>query len=146
MKRSFLALLAGTLTGFVLVFVFDLPTVFLYPPPWGWTSPDDPNVVAEYMGSLPVSAFLILVVGHFIAAVAAGFVASWIASRAKTMHGLMVGCFLLVAAIENLASMPHPLWFWIAEIVVYVPGAYAGAALATRIKPPASRPTASDQP
>jgi hypothetical protein len=143
--RSVFALLARGVTGFALVFVSDLPTFVLYPPPWGWTSPNDPNVVAEYMGTLPVSAFLIMVGGHFIAALAAGFVAAWIAARAKKTHALIVGLGILVAAIENLASMPHPVWFWVAEILTYAPAAYFGGMFAARIRPPVSRASTSDQ-
>lgn len=32
----------------------------------------------------------------------------------------------LIAGIINMVMIPHPVWFWILGIIVFLPSAYAG--------------------
>jgi hypothetical protein len=134
MVRSILGVMAGVIVGFVLVAISDASTMIVATPPPGLDY-NDSAAMSAYSESLPLSAFLIMLVGHAVAAFAAGFVAAWIARRTAVIHGLIVGILLLTAAVANLASFYHPTWFWVAEILIYVPAACAGSLLAPRPRP-----------
>ena len=137
MIRSILAVLAGLAVGLVLIALGEVPTSVMYPLPPG-VNYTDSAAMGDYVANLPLQAFLILLAAHAFATFVAGFVAAWIATRAKTTHALVVGLFFPAAAVINLAMLPHPLWVGVAQILLYLPAAYAGSLVAPRPRVAAS--------
>jgi hypothetical protein len=71
---------------------------------------------------------MILLAGWTLAAAVGSFVAARLATHDRTIHGMIVAMFVLVATVGNLAAIPHPAWLWPATIIL-IP---AGGWLATR--------------
>jgi hypothetical protein len=87
---------------------------------------------------MPDSAFVLVLLSHAMGPLGGGFVAAWIAGRAKVIHALVVGAFFLVGGVMNLMELPqHPLWFRFADPLMYLPVAYVAGMLAPRGKFPA---------
>jgi hypothetical protein len=59
------------------------------------------------------------------------FVGGWVAQRIGRgdagRTGLVLGVLLTAAGIANNLMIPPPLWFWVAGMLVLLPGAWLGA-------------------
>jgi hypothetical protein len=70
-----------------------------------------------------------------VAMIGGGYVAAWIAPRAKSSHAVAMG---LIQALFNLGAFltvtsdATPAWLWIGGIVTTVPAAWVGGRLRTR--------------
>jgi hypothetical protein len=117
---------AGLAIGVILIMIVEDIGVRVYPPPAG-IDIHDTKAMQKMMASMPIGAFLFVLAGFLIATTAASFVASRIARRSAA--GIVVGALFLVAGIANLLMVPHPIWFWIACIVVFIAATIAGTRL-----------------
>ena len=64
--------------------------------------------------------------------VAGGYVAAWLAPRARVAHAVIVATIqagLTLAAFLTLNDQTTPTWLWLAGIVVTVPAAWLGGRL-----------------
>ncbi len=90
----------------------------------------DREAIRALLASAPVTAFIVVIVGWILGSLAGGWVAARVAGRASVGHGIVLGALLTLAGIANNLMLPPPLWFWIASLIVFIPGAYLGARLA----------------
>lgn len=132
--RSVLAVLAGAVTAFVLIAVIELLDHRIYPLPPD-VDPSDPKELAAAMAQAPVGALLLVLLGWAVGTVAGAWVAARTAGRFHLVHGMIVGVLLLCAAVANMLSLPHPVWFWIAAVALFLPCAYLGSMRAARHEP-----------
>jgi hypothetical protein len=133
MIRTILALVGGILAGFCLVMLGEFVLAFVYPPPANLNT-NDPQAMADYMATMPDSAFLLVLLSQIGGAFGGGFVAALIAKRGKILHAAVVGVISLLAGVVNLLMLPkHPLWFMIADSLLYIPAACAGGFLAVQL-------------
>jgi uncharacterized protein YacL len=61
------------------------------------------------------------------------FVSAWLATRLGSgrhrAHGIVVGLILLALVVMNMSMLPYPVWFWVANLLVFPLGFYWGAKL-----------------
>ena len=129
--RSSLAVIAGGVVGVVVVFVVESIGPVVYPPPPGMDF-KNPEAVKAMMKNLPAGALLIVLLAWALGALAGGWVAARIAKRSHVVHALVVGALLLAGGVVNLVAIPHPLWFTVVSVLLFLPAAWAGARLAHR--------------
>lgn len=84
------------------------------PPP----ATQDPQVFAAYMASLPVSAFLMVLLAHAAGTFAGAFTARRMGGPAGSRLALVVGLVMVAGAVANLLTIPHPGWFALADIAL----------------------------
>ncbi len=130
MGRTLLAALAGLATAFVTIMLVEFAGHALYPPPPG-IDPANNADMARLVGTLPMGALLMVVVAWVIGAFDGGFVAALLAGSARPrmaalVPGLVVGMIVAIPA--------HPAWMAVAGLVLPVPAALAGGALATAVR------------
>ncbi|MBB6185381.1 hypothetical protein [Oleiagrimonas soli] len=118
---------AGIVSALVTVVVIEFVGHSLYPPP-GNLDLSDHDAVAAFIRTLPPGAF-----GFALSAWAFGvfdgtLVATVIARGKSGFYALLVGGVVLLAALANLAVIPHPMWFQVAALVLI-----GMAALAARL-------------
>ncbi len=130
MIRSVLAVAAGILVGIGLIFLGHFLSSFVFPLPEGLDWKDEAALDA-HMATMPTGAFVLVLLSHAMGPFGGGFVAALIARRGKVICALIVGVFFLAGGVMELAH-PHPLWYGVAEALIYLPAAYAGALLAPR--------------
>jgi uncharacterized protein YacL len=130
--RSVLAVLAGALVAFVLIAVIELLSGKLYPLHAKSGNPED---LAAAMARAPMGALLLMLLGWAVGTLAGAWTAARVAARSHLAHGLVVGVLFLCFAVANMLSIPHPFWFWIAAVALFLPCAYLGATLAARREP-----------
>lgn len=136
MVRSIVVVLAGLVASIVVVTGTDAIVSSLYPLPPG-TDMTNREALRQAAAALPVSAFLILLVGWSLASLAGSFVGARWAGRAPVAHGYLVALILLAATVANLVSIPHPVWMWPAALLLIPLAGWAGVRLALRSQAPA---------
>lgn len=129
--KNFLAIITGCFVGALLIFVGERIMPILYPLPPG-TKLTNIEDVKKVMAAMPVSAFLVLLANYALASFAGGLTATLITKGTRKSGALIVGLVLTAMGIANCMMLPHPLWFTMANFVVYVAFAQLGAMVVGR--------------
>lgn len=127
--KSILAVVAGILTGTLVIYMIESATRMLYPLP-----PDldlqDRAAMEILIKAMPVGALLMVLLAYAAGSFSGGMIAALIARNGKVKCSLITGLFFLVGGVFNFLAIPHPLWFAIISLVVYLPmaglGGFAG--------------------
>ncbi len=138
MLRSVLGIVLGFVLGTAVIAGLETLGHVIYPPAKE-VDFHNPEAVKAYMAVIPLGALLFVLLAFAAGAFVGGWVAAWVARRAPALHALIVGGFFLLAGIANLMMIPHPLWFAIVNLLIFLPFAYAGSLLVRR-PTPASAP------
>ncbi len=138
MGRKILATLAGGGTTMVLMMAIQGLSILFHPMPEG-LDPSNREALADWVKTLPPTAFLMVLASYAVGCLAGGWVAARVAHGAK-VPSLVVGGLFTIAGFANLAAIPHPLWFAVVSSLTYLPSAWLGATLARRA--PAEDPAA----
>jgi hypothetical protein len=133
--RNILGIIIGVATGVGTVFLTDKISHMVSPPPEGLDYTDKEALVA-YIDTLPMSVFLILIIGYGTAAFLAGLVASRIAGKSKKIVGLIAAGLIFVAGTANVIMIPHPLWVAAAMVAIMAIDGYFGAHFGSQRKTP----------
>jgi hypothetical protein len=129
--RHTLAVVAGVVVAGMIILLFEGLNSQFFPPPPGLDHATHAEM-AEWLRSLPTGAFLVVLAGYGIGAFAGSAATARVApSRAAHLAGL-VGAVLLVASLMNLVALPHPAWFWVANVLLIVGGAWLGFRVGVR--------------
>lgn len=90
---------------------------------------------SAFIANLPVGAFFILLFAHSIGTLIAGFIATLFAGETRPITATAVGAMMLCFAIINLISITsHPVWFKVAEVMIYIPSAILGFRILLKMK------------
>lgn len=127
--RDVVAVIVGLLVGMATNMLFVLVNIKIYPMPEG-VSMNDTEGLAEYIGTLPLPAFLIVLVAHLSQAFVGGGVAAKISLRRPMAVAMIVGSISLVAGVVNMSKLSAvtPSWMLI-EFPLYLVLAWAAAKL-----------------
>lgn len=132
-KRIFAAVV-GLIAGFAVTGMIEATSGILYPLPPGFDMKDMEAFRAHVEG-LPMGAFLLVLLAHALGSFIAGFACARVAGAPWPGGSVMMGGLLLAAGVVNLMAIPHPAWFAVADVLVYLPMAILGGRVGTR--PPA---------
>ncbi len=128
--RSIFALTAGLIVGAILVTCSEAINAQRYPPLPGMKL-TDPAALPSYIKRLPNTAFVITLIGWAVGPFGGAWTAARLAGFAKLRHGMTVGVLFFLATLNNLMTLPYPIWVWIPGVGLVLPAAYLGARLAT---------------
>ena len=123
--RNILAALAGVVLAFVLIFTAQLIRSKVYPPPAGLDF-NDRAAMSAYVRDMPMGALIAVLLGYFIGVCAGAWLATRISVSRHARQGMMVGVLFFVASLVNLSNIPHPAWFWGANLLVVPLAAWLG--------------------
>ena len=117
MLRKISAVLLGVLVAFCTVMLVEWLGHQVYPPP-----PDldfkNPEQVRQFTSTLPLGAFLLILLGWLLGTISGGLTACYVAREKPLVFASIIGAVMLAATVANLAMIPHPTWFSIAGITV----------------------------
>lgn len=130
--RSVAAVVAGFIVASIVMMIVEFANGRLFHPDLAKAAEGvtDREALRALLAKAPVTAFLVVVAGWILGAVAGGWVAARLATQSKIAHGLALGVLLTVAGVANNLMLPPPLWFWVVSLPVLLPAAYFGARLA----------------
>jgi hypothetical protein len=103
----------------------------LYPLPAHLNLNDKAAATAAF-SNLPAAALLLVLFGYALGSFFGGMVAARFALSKRVAHAVAVGLLLMVAGIANLLAYPHPLWFVVVSLLLYLPMAYFGGMMSAR--------------
>lgn len=129
-KNHVLPVLAGLLTGWVVVMILEAVSHAFYPPPADLDYTDK-EAMAAFVQTLPTAAFLLLLLAWMAGAFAGGLISGLINNQKAGNNAILVGALLALGSIINMTIIPHPTWLMITASVGYVPFAYTGGIMAT---------------
>lgn len=84
------------------------------------------------MKMIPAGAFILVLSGYGIGALLGGFVSALVSG--KIIHPVLAGAGLLMAGIFNLLILPHPAWFAIVSLILFLPVAFLGGKIGLAIR------------
>lgn len=134
---------AGLVVGVAITAAGEYFSQSVYPLPAGVDIHDKAQMVAA-METMPPDAFYLLLAIYAIGALAAGIVATIMSRRtylpfksqtaidaalrtpASARPAIICGVVLTIAGLANSISLPHPMWFVVANAIIYIPAAYIG--------------------
>ncbi|MBX3412966.1 MAG: hypothetical protein KF708_09785 [Pirellulales bacterium] len=129
MREHILAVLGGAMAGVLGVAIVEALSSLVYPLPVGLDT-NDREAMKAHLAGLPPGAFLLVLAAHATGSFVGGAVSALIARRRAYDKALIVGLLLMVAGILTLVSLPHPIWFALADVALYVPFAFLGCSVA----------------
>lgn len=127
--RSILGVIAGFIAASAVMMVFEAINGHVLYPELGAAAAQvkDAEGMRTLMANVPAGAMAVVLLGWAIGAFAGGWVAQRIGRGDAGRTGLVLGLLLTAAGIANNLMIPPPLWFWIAGMLVLLPGAWLGA-------------------
>jgi hypothetical protein len=130
MLRNVGAVLAGLVVGMVVnMVVVQVNTAVLFPAPAG-TDLNDPAQLSAFLATLPVGAWLVVVLAHLLQAFVGGLVAARLGT-APIAVALVVGALSALGGLAALVMIAAPAWMWL-ELPLYFAAAWAAGALEVR--------------
>jgi hypothetical protein len=123
------AVVLGALVAVVLIALVEAVNGRLYPLPAGLDI-NNREAMSGYIATLPLTAFLVLLLGYALGALGGGYIAARLAPTRPMRHAGVIMILLVLASLLNLRSVEHPVWFWVANLVVVVGLSLLGGRLA----------------
>jgi hypothetical protein len=133
-RGSVIPVWVGMVVAGLAITVIEFLGSKVYPPPLGM-NPEDPASVRAAMALMPPGALLFVLLGWIVGTFAGAWVTARMAYRSPITHGLVLGALFLAGGIVNMLLLPHPVWFWILGVMVFLPAAYLGARLGASAVP-----------
>lgn len=132
--KNISGIIAGLIAGFIVVFLVENAGHSFYPAAENIEF-GDKEALKKMIDNLPAGALLVVIFAYACGSFAAGLVCALISSKNKKENSIITGMILLILGLINLFTVPHPVWFWVLNIIVYLPFAYLGGKLGEKIKP-----------
>ena len=122
MGRIILAIVVALIVAFGIISISQILTAYVVPPPSSEVLKDS-VATRQYMMSVPPMGYIMVVIGWILGAFAAGFVVTKMTRRESSgiTLPLVVGGLMTLGAIVLFISLPHPTWFVIAGLLVFIP-------------------------
>lgn len=113
--KVLIAVLAGMVTGYALIFGIEALGHSVYPPPadFDYTNAES---MKRMMAEAPIGALLFVALAHFLAGFFGNMVALLVAKR-RRLPAFIYSGLLLTGTVSLLFMLPHPLWFSVLDLV-----------------------------
>ncbi|MBK7231882.1 MAG: hypothetical protein IPH93_06390 [Saprospiraceae bacterium] len=127
--RNILAVIAGLVSGNILIMLIHKVSGSIIPPPDG----ADITTMEGLKSSMQLfepKHFLMPFLAHALGTFLGAAVTAYLAASNHFKLAMLIGVFFLVAGIINVVMLPSPIWFSALDILVaYLPMAYLGGKL-----------------
>lgn len=118
-------ILAGFITASIVMMIFEYANSFLYPIPadLDWR---DPEAVRAFTGSLPWTAYVLVLLGWAFGSYKGGWVTAYLAGETKFRASLILATLLVAAGIYNVMLIGHDIVFTVIGLPALFIGTYIG--------------------
>lgn len=132
MLRDILAGVVGVVIAVLIVFLADELSHMMYPMPAN-VDPSDMENLRDYIATLPLGAFLMVMAGWVVATFVGSVVADRIGTAKPWIYPTVVGVFMFAATTANLILIPHPHWFTAVSLTAILISAWAAWRVAVAV-------------
>lgn len=133
MARRILAVFAGLIAAMATFLIIEQIGSVVYPPPTGLNF-EDKAAMKLFMESRPLGAYIIVIAGWLLGSLEAGFICHRISKHEGTLLPAILGGLLTASAVVNFYLLPHPAWFVVVGIVMFVPAVFMGWTLSRQMQ------------
>ncbi len=125
MKRNILSVVVGLATAIITFLIAETINGNLHPAP---TTLDYKNTIAvrAFYENQPISLWLLVLAGWIIGSLLCGFLIKLISKSDNKKLPIIAGCILTLSAVANFFSLPHPTWFIVVGLLVFIPSTLLG--------------------
>jgi hypothetical protein len=116
--RTFLASILGIAVSFIIVFLVEMISMNLFPIRMK-IDPKNIEALRSMINNIPLPALITIIIGHGLGMFLGTFAANKVQPKSLTPM-LMIFLLMLIATISNLAMIPHPIWFMIADVGIVI--------------------------
>lgn len=133
MGRKILAVVVGLIAAFAVIMIVQMLNSLVVPPP-GSDVMNDPARLREFLSTLPMTAYVVVLVGYFLGSFTGGYMVTNMSRRESpgVSLPLLIGLILMIGGILNFfVLLPgQPLWFVALSLLIFVPITLLGHKLA----------------
>ena len=123
MGRMILAVVVALMVALAIMMLIEMGNSMVIMPPSKEVM-NDPAALCDYMRNGPAKAYIIVLIGYFLASFAAGFIVTKMSRRESPglMLPIIVGAVLTLSGIANMVMLPcQPVWFEVIALVIFLP-------------------------
>lgn len=120
MKRNILSVLAGIVAAVITFVIAETINGSLHPTPLNFDF-NNQEAVQSFYGNQPISFWLIVLLGWLIGSILCGFLIKKISQSDQKNLPIIAGIVLTLSAVANFTLLPHPTWFIIVGLLVFIP-------------------------
>lgn len=117
--------IAGLLTAFIIMMIFEYINSRFFPLPQGLDIYDI-EAVHAFTASLPWTAYILVLLGWIAGAFKAGCVSTYLAKEERYKVSFVVGILLTILAIVNNLAIGHDWKFNVIALPVFIVFTYFG--------------------
>jgi len=125
MKRNIISVIIGIIAAGTIFLIVENINLVLHPIPANLDFTDSVAVKMFYENQ-PLSFWLMVLAGWIIGSIVCGILIKWISKSSSKKLPIIAGGVLTLSAIANFFLLPHPSWFVIIGLLVFIPSAYFG--------------------
>lgn len=133
MGRKILAIVVALIAAMAVIMIVQMLNSLVVPPP-SQDVINDPAKFREFMATLPMTAYVVVLIGYFLGSFAGGFIVKNMSRRESPGMALpiLIGGVLTIGGILNFfVFLPgQPIWFVILAFLIYIPVSLLGAKFA----------------
>ncbi|MFT6809821.1 MAG: hypothetical protein ACJA01_003060 [Saprospiraceae bacterium] len=131
MARNAMAIVVGLTVAFIVKWTHVSIDNRLFPFP-SEIDQSDMEAVRLYFKELPSLSLILTVAFNALTVLCASYITVKVAATQHRNLALGIGLFLLVMSLVRLFTLPHPIWFMVVDICLYIPIAGLGFRLANK--------------
>lgn len=131
MLRNIIAILAGIIAGLISIALIEYLGQELFPTPANLVLDEELYNSDKAYEMIPLPAMLMVLLAYLIGSFIAGFTSASIGQR-KSL-ALVSGFVLLLGGLINILLIPHPMWFIIFSLALFIPFAFFGGFMAEKL-------------
>lgn len=124
--KNYLAVFLGLLGGMLLIMLVEFVSHKIFPVP-EWLDLKNKEDMDTYLSIVPVGSLLFVLLGWGLGSFCGGLITILLMKEKSYKGPMMVGGFMMVSGIANMSMISHPVWFWVAGTLIFLPCAYLGA-------------------
>ncbi len=130
MKRNILAVVIGLVAAIAIFLVAESINAAIHPAP-ATLDFTDKAAVETFYNSQPITLWLLVLAGWVLGSVVCGFLIKLISKNHNKRLPIIAGAILTLSAIANFLMLPHPVWFMIIALLLFIPSTLIGHRLYT---------------
>ena len=125
MLRNILSVIAGLIAAMVTFVIAETINAMLHPAV-KTVDFNDKAAVKTFYENQPITLWLLVLVGWFLGALLCGFLIKYLTKSNSKNLPIIAGSLLTLSAVANFFSIPHPTWFIVVGLIIFIPATLLG--------------------
>ena len=125
MLRNILSVIAGLIVAMVTFVIAETINAMIHPAV-KTVDFNDKAAVKTFYENQPITLWLMVLVGWFLGALLCGFLIKYLTKSNSKNLPIIAGSLLTLSAVANFFSIPHPTWFIVVGLIIFMPATLLG--------------------